>query len=172
MGRCLIVANQTLGGEALDRAVRDCISRDVRGFYIVVPRTKARDELETYKGGFGVYEGMASGQIRAFRETAARDHQAAVAEARRRARQRLDQMIVSIRTAGGRAGGEVGVADPVEATKAVLERRGVFDEIIVSTLPAGASRWVKRNVPRRIARLTDVPVTTVEAKGKRASFSA
>jgi hypothetical protein len=67
MGRCLIVANQTLGGEALDRAVRDRISRDVRGFYIVVPRTKARDELETYKGGFGVYEGMASRSERSVR---------------------------------------------------------------------------------------------------------
>jgi hypothetical protein len=115
---------------------------------------------------------VAFNQIRAIRESAARDHQAAVAEVRRRAWQRLDEMIVSIRTAGGQAGGEVGVADPVQATKAVLERRGAFDEIIVSTLPAGASRWVKRDVPHRIAGLTDVPVTTVEVKGKPARSSA
>jgi hypothetical protein len=168
MGRCLIVANQTLGGEALDRAVRDCISRDVRGFYIVVPRTKVKDELEAYTGGFGVHVGVPPDQIEAIHERAARDHQAAVAEARRRAQQRLDQMIEKIQTAGGQADGEVGADDPLEATKAVLERRGVFDEIIVSTLPAGASRWVKMDVPHRIARLTDVPVTTVEAKAEPA----
>jgi hypothetical protein len=52
----------------------------------------------------------------------------------------------------------------VEAAKEVLERHSAFDEIIVSTLPAGLSRWVKKDVPRRIARLTGVPVTTVEAK--------
>jgi hypothetical protein len=164
MGRCLIVANQTLGGEALDRAVRDCISRDVSLFYIVVPRTKVKDELEAYTGGFGVHVGVPPDQIEAIRERAARDHQAAVAEARRRAQQRLDQMIDKIQTAGGQAGGEVGADDPLEATKAALERHGDFDGIIVSTLPAGASRWVKMDVPHRIARLTDVPVTTVEAE--------
>jgi hypothetical protein len=168
MGRCLIVANQTLGGDALDRAVRDCISRDVAVFYIVVPRTKVKDELAIWTGGFRIDEGMPPDQIRAFRDRAARDHEVAVAEARRRARQRLDHMIDRIRTASGEAEGEVGVDDPVEATKEVLERQGAFDEIIVSTLPVGLSRWVKLDVAHRIARLTDVPVTTVEAEAKPA----
>jgi nucleotide-binding universal stress UspA family protein len=164
MGRCLIVANQTLGGEALDRSVRDCINRDVNVFYVVVPMTEVKDESETWSGGFGVYDNMSSDQIRAFQQAAARDHEAAVAEARRRTRQRLDQMIEKIQTAGGQAEGEIGVDDPLEATKEVLERHEAFDEIIVSTLPAGLSRWVKMDVPHRIARLTDVPVTTVEAE--------
>jgi hypothetical protein len=172
MGRCLIVANQTLGGEALDRSVQERIDRDVNVFYIVVPRIKVKDEVESYRGGFGVYEGLAFDQIRTIRESAAHDHQAAVAEARRRARQRLSQMIDKIRSAGGRAGGEVGVDDPVQAVKRALERQDGFDEIIVSTLPAGLSRWVKKDVPRRIARLTDMPVTTVQAKGKRAKSLA
>jgi hypothetical protein len=159
MGRCLIVANQTLGGQALDRAVRDCISRDVAVFYIVAPTTKVEDELEAYMGGFGVHVGVPPDQIEAIHERAARHHQAAVAEAHRRAQQRLDQMIEKIRTAGGQA---------VQATKAVLEHHGDFDEIIVSTLPAGLSRWVRRDVPHRIARLTDVPVTTVEAEAEPA----
>ena len=164
MGRCLIVANQTLGGEALDRSVRDCISRDVSEFYVVVPRTKVKDELDTWTGGFGVYQDVSSDQISTFRDRAVRDHEAAVVEARRRARQRLDQMIERIRAAGGQGDGEVGVDDPLEATKEVLERNEVFDEIIVSTLPAGLSRWVRMDVPHRIARLTDVSVTTVEAE--------
>jgi nucleotide-binding universal stress UspA family protein len=168
MGRCLIVANQTLGGEALDRAVRDCISRDVREFYVVAPRTKVKDEQATYTGGFGIHEGMSPDQISSVRKRAARDHESAVAEARRRARQRLNQMIDKIQTAGGQADGEVGADDPLEATKEVLERQGAFDEIIVSTLPAGLSRWVQMDVPHRIARLTDAPVTTVEAKAEPA----
>jgi hypothetical protein len=168
MGRCLIIANQPLGGQALDRAVRDCISRDVAVFYIVAPTTKVEDELEAYMGGFGVHVGVPPDQIEAIHERAARHHQAAVAEAHRRAQQRLDQMIEKIRTAGGQAGGEVGADDPVQATKAVLEHHGDFDEIIVSTLPAGLSRWVRRDVPHRIARLTDVPVTTVEAEAEPA----
>lgn len=164
MGGCLIVANQTLGGAALDRSVRDCISRDVKLFYVVVPVTKVRQELLAWTGGFGVYEGMSAEEITGVRERAARDHEAALAEARRRAEQRLDQMLDSIHATGGQAEGEVGVDDPYEATKAVLKRRGPFDEIIVSTLPAGLSRWLKLDVPHRVARLADVPVTIVEAE--------
>jgi hypothetical protein len=168
MGRCLIVANQTLGGEALDRSVRDCISRDVRVFHVVVPGTKAKDELASWPGGFGVHEGMSPDQIKAVHERAARDQEAAVAEARRRAGRRLDQMLEKIETLGGQADGEVGVADPLEAVTEALEGHGPFDEIIVSTLPAGLSRWLKMDVPHRIARLTDVPVTTVEAEAEPA----
>jgi hypothetical protein len=168
MGRGLIVANQTLGGEALDRSVRDCIGRDVRVFYVMVPATKVKDEMAGWPGGFGVHEGMSPDQIRALHERAAHDQEAAWAEARRRARQRLEQMIEKIETAGGEADGEVGATDPLEAVTEALERHGPFDEIIVSTLPAGLSRWVKRDVPHRIARLADVPVTTVEAEAEPA----
>jgi hypothetical protein len=108
MGRCLIVANQTLGGESLDRAVRDCISRDVSVFYVVVPRLKVKDELNTWRG-LGVYTGVHPDQISSLRERAERGHEGAVAEARRRARQRLDQMIDKIKTAGGQADGKVGL---------------------------------------------------------------
>ena len=166
MGRCLLVANQTLGGDALDRSVRDCISRGVDDFYVVVPTTKVKDELATWTGGFGVYEGISPDQIHTLSEDAERDHEAALAEARRRAKERLDRMIAKIQAAGGHAEGVVGADDPSEATRAVLARQGGFDEIIVSTLPAGLSRWVRMDVPHRIARLTDVPVTTVEAEAE------
>ena len=168
MGRCLIVANQTLGGAALDRAVRDCIHRGLDEFYVVVPRTKVRDEVAAWAGGFGVYEGMAPDHIITITEEAARDHEAALAEARRRAQQRLERMLEKIAADGGHVEGEVGIDDPLQATEEVLERRGGFDEIIVSTLPPGLSRWVRMDVPHRIARLTDVPVTTVEAEAEPA----
>ena len=38
------------------------------------------------------------------------------------------------------------------------------DAVIVSTLPAGVSRWLKMDLPSRIDRMTDAPVTTIEAE--------
>lgn len=163
-GRCLIVANQTLGGDALDGVVRDCIHRDVGDFHVVVPMTRVKHETSTWTGGFALDTGGASPErIRVAVEEDTRRYEAELEQARERARQRLELMIDKIESMDGRAGGEVGVDDPLEAVRAVLEREPAFDEIVVSTLPAGLSRWVKLDLPNRIARLTDVPVTTVEA---------
>jgi hypothetical protein len=38
-----------------------------------------------------------------------------------------------------------------------------YDEIIVSTLPTGVSRWLQVDLPHRIAKLTDAPVAHVVA---------
>jgi hypothetical protein len=168
MGRCLIVANQTLGGELLDESVRDCISRGVTVFYVVVPQTKVKDESASWRGGFGLDEDMSYEEMVLVRDKAARDHEAALEESRRRAQRRLELMIDKIQAAGGQSEGEVGDDDPCEATRAALNRQDAFDEIIVSTLPVGLSRWLKMDVPHRIARLTDVPVTTVEAAAETA----
>jgi nucleotide-binding universal stress UspA family protein len=163
-GRCLIVANQTLGGDALDGAVKDCMSRDVRLFYIVVPLTQVEHETTGWGGGFVLGDDMPAEVARAAMEENARRHEAELDEAQRRAQHRLDLMIDKIQSMGGDAEGEIGVDDPLEATEAVLEQQSSFDEIIVSTLPGGLSRWLKMDLPNRIARLSDVPVTTIEAE--------
>jgi len=69
--------------------------------------------------------------------------------------------------AGLRATGAIGDADPVQAVAEVCPP-GAFDEIIVSTLPGQTSRWLRSDVPYRIGRLTDLPVTHVIAMDKQA----
>ena len=59
--------------------------------------------------------------------------------------------------------GEVGDSDPVEAV-AEIWNPAAFDEIIVSTLPGASSKWLRYDVPHRIARITDVPVTHVVSR--------
>ena len=41
--------------------------------------------------------------------------------------------------------------------------RDAFEEIIISTLPLGISRWVHLDVPARVRKETDIPVTHVVA---------
>ncbi len=64
--------------------------------------------------------------------------------------------------AGLKATGTIGDADPVQAVAEVCPP-GSFDEIIVSTLPGQTSRWLRSDVPYRIGRMTDLPVTHVIA---------
>ncbi len=56
--------------------------------------------------------------------------------------------------------GAVGDADALAAVRTLLESRP-FDEIIVATLPAGASRWVRMDLAHRMQRLTKLPVEEV-----------
>ena len=164
MGRYLIVANQTLGGAGLDMEIRERIDRSPSLFYVAVPLTKVEHETTRWSGGFPLSDEMPAEAARAMMEAAEKEHEEALEAAHQRAQHRLGLMVDKVVAAGGKAEGEVGLDDdPVEVTKAVLQRQGEFDEIIVSTLPAGLSRWVKMDAPSRIARLTDTPVTTVEA---------
>lgn len=59
-------------------------------------------------------------------------------------------------------GAIVGDPDPFAAVGDALHSHG-FDEVIVSTLPRGVSRWLRVGLPERLRRSTDLPVTQITA---------
>ena len=76
------------------------------------------------------------------------------------AQRRLDEALARFGQLGATVTGEVGDASPVRAIGDVLLREPV-DEVILSTLPPGPSRWLRQDVIHRVERNYDVPVTHV-----------
>jgi hypothetical protein len=66
--------------------------------------------------------------------------------------------------AGAKVEGMVGDARPLDAVHDALNLHG-FDEIILSTLPARVSKWLKVDLPSKVKAL-GLPVTTVTARSK------
>ena len=68
--------------------------------------------------------------------------------------------------AGGPVEGMVGDPSPMNAIQDAINIHG-FDEVIISTLPARVSRWLRLDLPSKVSGL-GLPVTTVTAR-ERAS---
>ena len=82
------------------------------------------------------------------------------------ARERLDNALERMRAAGlENVSGAVGDPDPVVAAMEAWDPMK-FDEIMVSTLPTGSSRWIEANLPRRLEKLTAATVRHVVSKPK------
>ena len=73
---------------------------------------------------------------------------------------RLSDALALFRHSGVAVKGEVGDRHPVAAVHDALQGREI-DEIIVSTLPAGISRWIQNDTPSKIERIFSLPVTHV-----------
>jgi nucleotide-binding universal stress UspA family protein len=142
MKTCLVVANQTLPGDELAAAVRERISRAKYAFYVVVPLTP-------------VSHGVTWDE----------------AESAAAANGRLAAFLGVLRHQGVEAEGEIGDRDPIQAVRDAMRRRDV-DEILLSTLPSGISRWLQLDVPSRLERSVDVPVTVVTQEGLPATSGA
>lgn len=161
MDEYLIVANQTLGGEKLARTVRERIERGDCSFYVLVPMAPPHHE-SGWAGGFIPYEGMSAHEARAWSEQESERRRTMLDAARNLAQQRLTQMTEAINGAGAQADGSICDADPLEDIKATMAEHS-FTEVIISTLPERLSRWLKMDLPSRVARASNAPVTTIEA---------
>jgi len=83
------------------------------------------------------------------------------------ARTRLDTALERMRSAGlDNVEGKVGDPDPVVAVMDLWDPMK-FDEVIVSTLPTGSSRWLGLDLPHRLEKLTSVPVRHVVSRPPR-----
>ena len=138
--RCyLVVANQTLGGEHLAEKVKACLAAGPSRFHVLVPATQPQDHAVWTEG-----------------------------EARAIASQRLEQALQRFRELGADAEGEVADEDALEAIADAV-REQTFDEIILSTLPPGLSRWLRQDLPHRVERSFDVTVTHVISEPESSS---
>jgi hypothetical protein len=77
---------------------------------------------------------------------------------------RLAKALDAMRAGGlANVSGRTGDPDPIVATMELWDPMQ-FDEIVVSTLPSGSSRWLGLDLPRRLEKLTSVPVHHVASR--------
>jgi hypothetical protein len=81
------------------------------------------------------------------------------------AKSNLDTELHRLREIGATADGAVGDPDPMKAIEKTLAQRR-FDEIILSTLPPGISRWLAWDLPHRVRARTDVPLTVITSRSR------
>jgi hypothetical protein len=136
MRRYLVVGNQTLSSPELLRLLQDRSAAEPSAFHVLVPMRHVGEGLFWSEGGAH-----------------------AIAQAR------LDEMIARFRDQGLDVTGQVGDTNPLAAVDDVLLSGAVFDEIVLSTFPPGASHWLGLDVPQRVARSHPwIPVTHVVAE--------
>jgi Ala-tRNA(Pro) deacylase len=86
-------------------------------------------------------------------------------QARAELHQRIEAACAGLRELGAPVRSTIGDLDPLRAVQDLLLVEGDdFDEIIVSTLPAPLSGWLKMDLATRIARRFGIPVTHVAAE--------
>ena len=152
MSRVLIVANQTLGGSDLLQSIRDRMTQGPCEFTLLVPAT-AHAHRESILDSLNRRLATAPlpDDVRGAAE-ADYDH----------ARSQLEIGVEQLRNLGAEVDGTVGDPNPVKAIEDSLSRRK-YDEIILSTLPSGVSRWLGQDLPHKVTRKFKGPVTVVTA---------
>jgi len=128
--RLLVVANETVQGEALLDEIRErCRDRPCE-ILVVTPA------LPTSRAAHWASDSD---------------------EATELARQRMELSLIAIRELGLKAKGEIGDADPNLAIEDAL-RLFLADEILISTHPPQRSRWLEHGVVDRAREQIDLPI--------------
>jgi hypothetical protein len=141
--RVLVVANKTAATPALIEAVRERAARGPCTFTLLVPN---------------VVHGL-------HKVVDPQDQSASEAETTvELATPLLEE------AGGGRVDAIVGDPEPLAAIQDAVNLHG-FDEIILSTLPAKVSRWLKLDLPSKVQGL-GLPVTVVTARSREPAASA
>jgi hypothetical protein len=84
------------------------------------------------------------------------------------ARGRLGQTLERLRAAGLLCAGMIGDPDPYTATMNALQSFHV-DEVVISTLAATRSGWMRADLIERVRRATPLPVEHIEAESAQAA---
>jgi len=132
--RILIVANQTAAGSHLKAEIRRRLEEGPCVFTLLVPATPPREHA--------VWTDEEAYQL---------------------AGKRLGVAMQGLSGLGAEIRGIVGDAAPMEAIgdEFIATR---YDEIILSTLPPGISRWLNQDLPHRVERRFKVPVTHISSE--------
>jgi hypothetical protein len=149
MWRCLVVANRSVGGRKLaDYLVGLANERGSVEVHIVMPERQLNSFDVVWDAGLAL-------PLMADPEAELRE---------RVAQERLDRTVSELQCVGLDVSGELGPAAPLAAVGLMLERQA-YDEIVISTLPVGLSRWLHMDLPRRLQRRFALPVTTIVHEG-------
>ncbi len=140
----LLIANETLGGPELRRVIEERLAEGPCHFHVLVPAARREGFMKRTIDAYG--GGRDAGEVRSDRDAA---------------ELRLAAELDRLRGLGAEADGVVGDLDPVVAATAALSEGG-FDEVILSTLPAGVSQWIGMDLPHRLERALGRPITHVE----------
>jgi GABA permease len=131
--RILVVANETVGGEALlEEIANRTRGRDSEVLVVTpaLPGSRAQHWASDTDGATEL------------------------------ARQRMELSVIELQRLGLKARGEIGDADPNAAIEDAL-RLFAADEIVLSTHPPERSHWLERGVVEQARGEIDLPVTHV-----------
>ncbi|MET0693350.1 MAG: hypothetical protein ABWY56_05435 [Propionibacteriaceae bacterium] len=129
------------------------MTRGPAEFWVIAPATPATLLLADFGalgGGFSLDPTMlpSAAEIR--------DEGIAVAKSN------LETELTQLHELGATADGAVGDPNPMVAILDAIAKQQ-FDEIILSTLPAGISRWLALDLPHRLRRKVSIELTVITA---------
>ena len=140
-----MVANQTIGSMELTTAVNERMAAQPCHFHLLVPVPPTPPSAISV--GLAAVESAATAFM-------------VLPDLRALAEERLETGLDWLGRLGAEASGEVAANDTVAVVQGIVTGDGI-DEVIVSTLPSRISKWLRQDLPHRIEKSVEVPVTVV-----------